>query len=159
MAGAFTPEQWWPTVDTVAALVRARTRTSGFAGTTTGTFTDQTTPTREQVEELIELAAGEMTVAMSGHLPCNTILIDQAARATAYRVAQLVELSLSPETSNDEDSAARSFGKLADQQMRTVGVLVAQVCPVAPGFPVGMGHVGVSGRVPSVPPLGLGTQV
>lgn len=159
MPGAFTPAAWWPTVDSVAALLRARTRVSGYVGMTTGTFTDQTTPTASQVEELIEIAAGEMAVLMRGAEPCNDLLEQQAARATAYRVAQLVELSLSPETSNDEDSAARSFERLAKEQMTAIGSLVATICPVGPEFPAGMGHVGVSGRVPSVLPIGLGTRL
>lgn len=148
---------WWPTVDQVAALVRARTRTNegdGLSGGFEGTFTDDgtTTPTASEVLQFIATAAGEMAGEMNGRTPCNEHLQRTAATATAYRAAQLVEISLSPETASAQDSAASAFGRLADRLIPAAGAQITRFCPLDPGVddPDAVGAaLGPAARVPT----------
>jgi len=82
-----------PTVDQVAALLRARTK--DFDGNEVGTFNDATRPTALEVAEIIELAYGEITGAVGSiaYDPCSLA----ATSLVALRAAMWVELSYFPE--------------------------------------------------------------
>lgn len=88
-----------PTVDDVAALVRARTRDK--AGALVNSFTDDTQPTRDQVQALIENETGAVLIRTGelDSLTCtNTSSVLAATRQViAKRVAALVEASYRPE--------------------------------------------------------------
>jgi hypothetical protein len=77
-----------PTVRRVAAILRVRPKTAG--GTTLDTFTEDTNPTAEQVEQYIDEALGEVMAQTGTTIPEE--LADFVAGTVAVRAAQFVEL-------------------------------------------------------------------
>ena len=90
-----------PTVDDVAALLRARTKT--FGGDEVGTFTADTRPTDVQVQQLIILAEGDVLVQVGTKLWPSTAA--EATSMIALRAACFVELSFWPEQIRTDRSA------------------------------------------------------
>jgi hypothetical protein len=90
-----------PSVADVALLIRARTKDAD--GREVGTFTDETRPTAEQVEEHISAAVALLS-------PRWPIAIDDSyylavQRLTAYRAAMQIEKSYFPEQVRSDRSA------------------------------------------------------
>lgn len=95
-----------PTVETVAAHIRARTKTQG--GKEAGTFNpaaawddgsgDGTRPTAEQVQELIDRVVGRMAGTIGEDIPENRW--EEASSAASLRTAMFVELTFWPEQVN-----------------------------------------------------------
>jgi hypothetical protein len=95
-----------PTVDSVAQILRARTKDD--QGQELGTFTAATRPTDVQVSGLIATAQADV-IAQTG--PLLGVLTQEAARsAVAMRTAMLVELSYFPEQVRNE--TANETGRL-----------------------------------------------
>ena len=90
-----------PTVDDVAALIRARTKTA--SGEEIGTFTSETRPTDVQVQQLIILAEGDVLVQVGAKLWPETA--SEATSMIALRAACFVELSYWPEQIRTDRSA------------------------------------------------------
>lgn len=88
-------ESWWPTVEDVAGLLRARTKpTDGQEYL--GTFNASTRPTDTEVRVLIGQAAQRVTSAFSsGEVPAASW--DAANEAALLRAAMWVETSYFPE--------------------------------------------------------------
>ena len=87
-----------PTVDDVAALVPTYTVAAfGAAGSGTelGTFTEDTSPTDAQVEQLIDQAIGDLTSQVGDVIPASWT--DEARRLVTLRAAALVITSRSDE--------------------------------------------------------------
>src|SRR4051794_37764424 len=97
-----------PTVDSVAQILRARTKDD--QGQELGTFTAATRPTDVQVSGLIATAQADV-IAQTG--PLLGVLTQEAARsAVAMRTAMLVELSYFPEQVRNDRSAYPEYERL-----------------------------------------------
>lgn len=137
------PEEvaWKPSVDDVAAYIRARTKVPG--GKEVGTFTDETRPTATQVEALIDEAVDHVSAGIGG-TPCNESLERSANAAAAMYAAILVETSYFPETSSNAGSSAVRLEALFDKRMETLEAAVSEQCG---GQGVGEGEDGNAGAV------------
>lgn len=153
---------WAPTADQVAAIIRARTRgeesIAATSATEIGSFTDATRPTLAQVNELIEMACGDVAAGFMGRDACTDGLRSAGGSAAAYRAAQLVEVSYFPEDTRGDGSAFEALDRLASGSMRQVAQAVIERCPFTPGDDTDDGGpLTPVGRMPSTPPLGLRT--
>jgi len=136
-----------PTVEQVAAIVRSRTRGAASRDATVageqGTFTTTTRPTYQQVQELIDVAVGDIAGMMRGRTPCTPVLETAAGSAAAYLAAQLVEVSYYSEQTTDETTAFKALNSLRKDSAKAVAEAVITQCPLtAPdgsvvGSPVG----------------------
>lgn len=116
---------WAPTVAEVAALIRARTKIPG--GGEAGTFTEQTRPTKAEVESIIGQAVDHVSAAIGGE-PCNEQLTQSASAAAALLAAVIIETSYWPEQSENRGSAAARLEKLFDTRMKSLTAAVAEEC-------------------------------
>lgn len=87
-------ESWWPTVDAVAALLRARTKPRD-GQEYLGTFNAQTRPTDTEVRVLIGQAANQIASSFAGEVPERSW--EDAKQATLLRASLWVETSYFPE--------------------------------------------------------------
>lgn len=131
-----------PSVDDVAALIRARTKIPG--GGEAGTFTDVTRPTKAEVEKIIEQAVDHVGAAIGGD-PCNDQLMQSAEAAAGMLAAVIIETSYWPEQSENRGSAAARLEKLFDTRMKSLTAAVASEC----GKGTGGGEDGNSGALPA----------
>lgn len=110
--GVIELPSWAPDPDDVAALLLARTgraidddRTSG---PDRGTFTEDTTPTAEQVDRLIAFAVIEVIARVGAPIVESQQM--QAQLVATIRAAYYAELATVPEGASDSDrSAATNF--------------------------------------------------
>jgi len=94
-----TPDPLSPTVDDVAALIRARTKDS--SGNEIGTFTDETRPTAAQAQEAIDHQVTLLYTRVGSIGPgCSGI----AQMCAAYGAAAEIELSYFPEQARTDRS-------------------------------------------------------
>lgn len=84
---------WRPTVDDVAALIRARTKDA--SGNELGTFTDKTRPTDAEVNQLITNGCAKVASVVGWDLPADAE--HEATHLAAIWTACEVELSYWPE--------------------------------------------------------------
>lgn len=171
MPPALTPAPWWPDVDDVAAILRARTRrVASRAGGYADTFLDPdpdadpvelgTRPTAAQVLEVIEAAVSELYAATGGIDPCTDGLRRSAWSFARYRAAQLVEISYYPEISDGDTSAADALGRIADRLLDRLSAHIldrcgSQIDPEDPGTARGASPAGIG---PCVPIIGRHTR-
>jgi hypothetical protein len=108
-----------PTVDQVAALLRARTQDQH--DDEIGTFTSDTRPTDEQVEALIVQASSVVygTTGSLDDLQCSNAedIQTQSAHWIALFAAMLVELSYFPEQVDSDRSAFQYYKELWDAEV------------------------------------------
>ena len=146
---------WAPLVADVGAILRARTKDSN--GNELGTFTANTRPTGDQVDELIETAITDIESEV-GSVP--DVLQDAARRVAALGTALLVELSFFPEQISTGRSPYDQLKELYDARFAR---LKTQIEDVNAGGEVGGGDSSEA-LLPeySFPaicnPLGLGAQ-
>lgn len=114
-----------PSVDDVAALIRARTKIPG--GGEAGTFTEQTRPTKAEVEKIIEQAVDHVGAAIGGD-PCSDQLKQSASGAAGLLAAVIIETSYWPEQAEARGSAAARLEKLFDSRMKSLASAVAEEC-------------------------------
>jgi hypothetical protein len=117
--------EWAPTVEEVAALIRARTKIPG--GREAGTFNDNTRPTRGEVETLLGQAVDHVSAAVGGD-PCNERLKQSAQAAAAMLAAILIETSYWPEQAEARGSAAARLESLYERRMKSLTASVAEEC-------------------------------
>lgn len=108
-----------PTVDDVAAIIRARTQDSH--DDELGTFTDDTRPTKTEVERLI-IQASTVVVGATGRLDDLQCYMADAIREQArywisLMAAMLVELSYFPEQVRSDRSAFIYYKQLWDDDV------------------------------------------
>lgn len=96
-----------PTVAEIAALERARTYVGGELA---GTFNDDTRPTAADVEELIDMAVGD--VAARAGVTLRPGLWAEARRLAAVQAAALIESSFFPEQIDSDQSAFRQYSAI-----------------------------------------------
>lgn len=114
-----------PTVEDVAALIRARTKIPG--GGEAGTFTEQTRPTKAEVERIIAQAVDHVAAAIGGE-PCNEQLVQSSTAAAGMLAAVLVESSYWPEQAEARGSTAIRLESLFDKRMKALTASVAEEC-------------------------------
>lgn len=114
-----------PTVDDVAALIRARTKIPG--GGEAGTFTEQTRPTKAEVERIIAQAVDHVAAAIGGE-PCNDQLIQSSTAAAGMLAAVIIETSYWPEQAEARGSAASRLESLFNARMKSLTAAVAEEC-------------------------------
>lgn len=117
-----------PTVDQVAALLRARTRDEN--GVELGTFNEHTRPTGTEAATLIAMAA-QQVAAVIGTDPVTLVateraqeVLDAATQAVALRAALLIESSYFPEQIAAGESPFLQLRELSDLQVTAVGQLI-----------------------------------
>jgi hypothetical protein len=120
-----------PSTQRVGRLMRGRTRTTGktgnVAGVVEGDFTDATSPTGDEAQDAIELAAaslvdviGDRTLAETGddtHTPWPPELQDLASAAIAYQAAADIETSYFAEETL-QDPSNRDYYQMRANQLR-----------------------------------------
>ena len=104
-----------PSVSEVASFLRARTRDR--SGVETGTFTSSTRPTDDQVTELVDSAAGTVSLAIGDDIPA--VLFKEAKDVVCYLVVCLIELSYFPEQVAGDRSAYNQYKDLYDEAIGT----------------------------------------
>lgn len=114
-----------PTVEEVAALIRARTKIPG--GGEAGTFNEVTRPTKPEAEAIIEQAVDHVAAAIGGE-PCNDQLKQSATAAASMLAAVIIETSYWPEQAEARGSAAARLEKLFDSRMKSLSAAVAEEC-------------------------------
>lgn len=154
------PFDWAPTPAAVAAILRARVYAS--EGTVESaeveTWDATTRPTLSQVEELIDVACGELSTLMGGRTPCTDGLLSSAAAAAVYRAAQLVEVSYYPEQTNADQSAFAALEKMWESASKSVALAVTDQCPLPPIDGVSTADDGMPlGTIPCGPLIGRNT--
>ena len=117
-----TPDLARPTVDDVAALLRARTKDSN--GTEVGTFDDDTRPTATEVESHIDTAV----LLVGSRLPPTHLLPADLQGAiaglVAYRAAMRIEKSYFPEQVRSDRSA---YTQLREEYLDDLAAVMAAV--------------------------------
>ena len=99
--GAVPPPEAWPTVDEVAALLRARTKDNN--GVEVGTFNPDTRPTDQGAGELIANAAQAVAGELAADVPIE--LYGSFSFCTKLYAACLVEKAYFPEQVQSSRSA------------------------------------------------------
>lgn len=130
-----------PTVDEVAALIRARTKIPG--GGEAGTFNDVTRPTGPEVTLIIEQAVDHVAAAIGGE-PCNDQLKQSSVAAASLLAAVIIETSYWPEQAEARGSAASRLESLFNARMKSLTAAVAEECG---GQGTGGGEGGNSGAL------------
>lgn len=121
--GPVVPASWYPTVDTVGAILRARTKDS--AGAEVGTFNTDTRPTAAEVDLYLQMAAASLWWCAGPWLP-NTLWAT-SNYLIAIRAAMHVELSYWPEQIETDQSPYKELRLLFEAQW-------AQLCQVADNY-------------------------
>lgn len=112
---------WAPTVEDVAALLRARTKGGDSEMDELGTFRDDdssglgTRPTATQVEELIEIAVADVRMRVADDMPDE--FAESATGCAAMRAANLVELSYFPEQTEADRTVYQSLRLTFEEQV------------------------------------------
>ena len=123
---------WRPTVDDVAALIRARTKDA--SGNELGTFSDKTRPTDAEVEQLITNGCAKVASVVGWGLPADAEA--EAMHLAAIWTACEVELSYWPEQVRTERSP---YAQLLAMYEYDIGPFAEYVSQLTPG---GGGSVG-----------------
>jgi hypothetical protein len=135
---------WACTPVDVARLLRARTKDS--SGEELGEWTDDTRPTLDEVQDIVDLAVDELTSAIGGADVPDACT--RGARSTSALLASmLVELSYFPEQVRSDRSAYSEYKDLYDKQLALL-----QECVNAGGAGADAGGVGTGfHNVPVIP--------
>ena len=116
---------WRPTVDDVAALLRARTKDASMHEL--GTFTDQTRPTDAEVELLITNGCAKVASAVGWEIPADAWA--EGLHLAAIWAACEVELSYWPEQVRTERSA---YAQLHEMYVYDLPIFVDYVAQLTP---------------------------
>ena len=122
-----------PTVQDIAAMLRARTRTS--YGDLMNDFTDETEPTGEDVQGLIEIAVDDVSGAIGTNIPVE--FQATAKVLVTYLAAANVELSYWPTqaaaTNSMYDKLMARYNTRLTQLMEDMGDIVTDGAVVDSG--------------------------
>lgn len=133
---------WEATVEDVAALLPQRTK--GEWGTD-GAFTDKTTPTKDQVQNLLDKAAGRIGGKLNlkdGEDICADGPLELAEEVHALRAAMMVELTFFANQLRTDQSPYEKLKEQYDEGMKDLVVDFENMC--------GSGGEGVGGeKMPS----------
>lgn len=93
-------DSYRPTIAQVGSVLRARTKDK--YGSELGTFNNDTRPTAEQVEDLIDLAIGDTSAAIGQAVP--SVLWQGVTMLVAINTANLIQASYWPEQVEDNSA-------------------------------------------------------
>lgn len=127
-----------PSVAKLSSLMRARTE-GEFANQ--GVFNDQTVPTADEADDLIDDATDLVLIKLGPNIPFD--LTRQASKAVLFKAAALVELTYTPEQATDDNSA---YARYQAQYDETMAALITAMNKDTPG--------GSGTRIISVPMVG-----
>jgi hypothetical protein len=116
---------WRPTVDDVAALIRARTKDA--SGNEVGTFTPATRPTDAEVEQLITNGVAKIASYVGWTLPADAE--PEASHLSAIVTACEVELSYWPEQVRNDRSAYQQLWAMFQANVATFAEFVSAIAP------------------------------
>jgi hypothetical protein len=116
---------WRPTVDDVAALIRARTKDA--SGNEIGTFTDKTRPTDAEVEQLITNGCAKVAAFVGWDVPADAQI--EAKHLASIVTACEVEQSYWPEQVRTDRS---SFAQLWEMFQYDIGPFTDFCAALAP---------------------------
>ena len=123
---------WRPTVDDVAALLRARTKDA--SGNEVGTFNADTRPTEMEVERLITNGCAKISALVGWTIPDDAV--DEARHLASIVAACEVELSYWPEQVRSDRSA---FAQLWEMFTSNVAAFRDMVSALSPAGALGSG--------------------
>jgi hypothetical protein len=131
---------WWPSVDQVAAILYARTLAkdegaSDLEEDYRGTFDTTTSPTKERVEAMTELAVGAFLGLTGGHEPCTDVLKLTARTQVVLFISMLAEASYRPENTGGDDTAFEAIRKLWQPLAQAAADTIASSCPLGTDTP------------------------
>jgi len=125
-------QNYYPTVRDVASMIMSRTKDQ--YGNLLGTFTEDTTPTAEQVEQVTERVITEVADVIGDQVPSP--FIDDARHVAALRVAMQVELDFF----SDQVNTGRSiYPQLREQYLLALQNLQTAISSAAEGEGPGTG--------------------
>jgi len=119
---------WRPTVDDVAALIRARTKDP--SGRELGTFTSETRPSDDQVEKLITNGCAKVASFVGWELPDDAW--PEAGHLASLVAACEAELSYYPEQVQTGRSAYAELWAMYQYDVGQFADYVAQIAPTSP---------------------------
>lgn len=139
-----------PSLEDVAALIHART--SDQYDKPLGTFTTETRPTADQVNDLIDRSA--QVVSLELGVPHSRMgdLTDQAKAVVAVRTAWQIEVSFFPNQVERGDSAAGQLREMYESDLALLGVAARD--NQAGGFRARTMHVALARREEPEPTQG-----
>jgi hypothetical protein len=108
-----------PSLESVGARLRARTKLPNTGGTEIGTFDHRTRPTGSEVEELIDDAVLEVVGKIGTPTP-GSKLEERARGAISLYTAMLVELSYFPEQVQSNRSPYPMLEKLYESRIKSL---------------------------------------
>jgi hypothetical protein len=117
---------WAPTIKQVAARLMARTK---MPNGDIGSFNDETTPTAEQVNEVIAQAVAFMRPRLG---PVPDSLVEQAQALATLRVSYMVELGYFPEQTETSISPYRSLLMEYKEELENWDIAAAGLEPNSP---------------------------
>jgi len=120
---------WRPTVDDVAALVRARTKDASM--NEVGTFTSATRPTDAEVEQLITNGCAKVAALVGWDFPADAYA--EATHLASIVAACEVELSYWPEQVRADRSAFAQLWQLWTEDRDAFVSYVSQITPPGEG--------------------------
>jgi hypothetical protein len=100
-------EAWYPSLDTIAAIIRARLKNQ-LAGED-ATWSDSTRPTAAQVRELIPLAAIDILPCLGDPTTLPIKYHEAVGGVVALRTAMMIELGFFPEQMQADRSAYNEY--------------------------------------------------
>lgn len=109
---------WAPTVRNVGAQLRARTKDRG--GTELGTFSAETRPTANQVQELIESEVADLLAIIPEGVTLPAGLVPRMARAARLGTAVQIELGYFPEQVATGRSPYAQLKELYDEALAAI---------------------------------------
>lgn len=121
-----------PVLQQVGNITLQRTRDE--YGAVTGTFSDKSTPTKTQVEDLIDKALDKVAMKIGNDIP--SILWDTASELVALRTAMLIETTYFAEQITEGRSPYRILKEQFDED---IADLQLSITAVEAGDDIGMG--------------------
>ena len=114
---------WYPSLESVAAILRARTKTR--MGGEVPTFTADTRPTDLQVRELMNFASIDMIPCIGDPALLPAKYNEPVSLCVALKTAMLIELSYFPEQVAQDRSAYAEYAVLYDLGKNAVCGIIA----------------------------------
>lgn len=105
-----------PTLDEVASMLRARTVDEN--GNELGTFTDTTSPTATQAQQLLDSAYDLVRLRIGRIDDAEEETIEQAHTVVMLLAARLIETVYYPEQAAQNQSAATIYGEMYEEAVR-----------------------------------------
>lgn len=129
-----------PTVRDLSTLMRARTK-GQYANQ--GVFNNDTVPTAEQADDLIDLATDIVLIKVGDELAAR--FYKHARSTILFKAAALVELTYYPEQANDDNSAYSLYQAQYNELMGTL-VIAIRVNPTENSASVAFASIPTMGR-------------